>query len=119
MGEMAFADQYTLRFVALLLIFAVGVARGLAALGAQRSERREILFSLGRPLPPASSSAPVLSIFCPEALTSYLGVLKFPLGFLIAALGFCWSSLSRWSISPAVRTPGTTRVRRSPPTRSS
>ena len=88
---MDLADQYTFKFVALVLIFAVGVAGGLAALGAQQSERREVLFSLGSALAAGIFLGAGLIHLLPdglEALTSYFGELNFPLGFLIAALGF-------------------------------
>jgi hypothetical protein len=88
---MDLADRYTFKFVALVVIFAVGVAGGLAALGAQRSERREVLFSLGSALAAGIFLGAGLIHLLPdglEALTSYFGELNFPLGFLIAALGF-------------------------------
>jgi hypothetical protein len=88
---MELADQYTLKFVALLLIFAVAVAGGLAALGAQRSERRDVLFSLGSALAAGIFLGAGLIHLLPdglEALTRYFGGLDFPLGFLIATLGF-------------------------------
>jgi zinc transporter 1/2/3 len=88
---MDLADQYTFTFVALVLIFAVGVAGGLGALGAQRSERREVLFSLGSALAAGIFLGAGLIHLLPdgiEALTDYFRTLDFPLGFLIAALGF-------------------------------
>jgi solute carrier family 39 (zinc transporter), member 1/2/3 len=88
---MDLSNQYTLKFVALVLIFVVGVAGGLGALGAHRSERREALFSLGSALAAGIFLGAGLIHLLPdgiEALTSYFGVLNFPLGFLIAALGF-------------------------------
>jgi solute carrier family 39 (zinc transporter), member 1/2/3 len=88
---MDLSNQYTLKFVALVLIFAVGVVGGLGALGAHRSERREVLFSLGSALAAGIFLGAGLIHLLPdgiEALASYFGVLNFPLAFLIAALGF-------------------------------
>lgn len=84
-------DQYTFKLIALVLIFAVGVLGGLGALGAQRSERREILFSLGSALAAGIFLGAGLIHLLPdgiEALTSYFGELDFPLGYLIALIGF-------------------------------
>jgi len=88
---MPFADQYTLKFIALVLVFATGVAGGLGALGAQRSEQREILFSLGSALAAGIFLGAGLIHLLPdgiEALAGYFGDMDFPLGYVIAVLGF-------------------------------
>lgn len=88
---MSLAEPHSLKLVALVLIFAVGFFGGLAAFGAQKSERREILFSLGSALAAGIFLGAGLIHLLPdgiEALASYFGSLDFPLGFLIATLGF-------------------------------
>lgn len=88
---MSLTDQYTLKFIALVVIFAVGVAGGFGALGAQRSEKREILFSLGSALAAGIFLGAGMIHLLPdgiEALTSYFGELDFPLGYAITVLGF-------------------------------
>jgi zinc transporter 1/2/3 len=88
---MSLADQYTLKFIALVLIFATGVAGGFGALGAQRSEQREVLFSLGSALAAGIFLGAGLIHLLPdgiEALASYFGELDFPLGYVIAVVGF-------------------------------
>jgi zinc transporter 1/2/3 len=85
------SEQYILKLVALVLIFAVGLAGGLAALGAQRSERRELLFSLGSALAAGIFLGAGLIHLLPdgiEALSSYFTAVNFPIGYLIATLGF-------------------------------
>jgi zinc transporter 1/2/3 len=85
------SEQYTLKLIALVLIFAVGLAGGLAALGAQRSKRRELLFSLGSALAAGIFLGAGLIHLLPdgvEALASYFTAVNFPVGYLIATLGF-------------------------------
>jgi len=88
---MVLSEQYALKLAALLPIFAVGVAGGYAAFGAQQSERREILFAQGSAFAAGIFLGAGLIHLLPdgiEALTGYFGALDFPLGFFIATLGF-------------------------------
>lgn len=88
---MSLTDPYTLKFIALVLIFATAVAGGFGALGAQRSEKREILFSLGSALAAGIFLGAGLIHLLPdgiEALEGYFGDIDFPLGYVIAVLGF-------------------------------
>jgi zinc transporter 1/2/3 len=84
-------DQYMVKLIAIEVIFAVGMVGGLAAIGAQRSERREILFSFGSAFAAGIFLGAGLIHLLPdgiEALVGYFSELDFPLGFLIATLGF-------------------------------
>lgn len=88
---MTLSEQYTLKFIALLLIFAIGVGGGFAAFGAQQSERREIIFAQGSAFAAGIFLGAGLIHLLPdgiEALTNSFGNMNFPLGFFIATLGF-------------------------------
>jgi len=84
-------DQYLLKLVFIVVIFAIGMAGGLAAIGAQHSARRELLFSVGSAFAAGIFLGAGLIHLLPDGIEALAGVVTgvdFPLGFLIAALGF-------------------------------
>lgn len=84
-------DTATFKLVAIGLIFLVGMAGGLAALGAARSRAGEIFLALGSALAAGVFLGAALVHLLPdsnEALTGYFAGLVFPLSFLLTAVGF-------------------------------
>ena len=77
--------------VALVVIFAVGMAGGLVALGARGTGRAELPFSIGGVFAGGIFLGAGLIHLLPDsikALTGYFADSDFPIGYLIAAIGF-------------------------------
>jgi zinc transporter 1/2/3 len=84
-------DHYTFKTLAFGLIFVVGLAGGLLAFRSQGSSRGEAVFSLGSAFAAGIFLGAGLVHLLPdsiEALASYLAHIEFPVGYLLAAVGF-------------------------------
>ena len=84
-------DHYAFKTMAVVLIFAVGLGGGLIAFRSQGSPRGEAVFSLGSAFAAGIFLGAGLVHLLPdaiEALNSYLAHIEFPIGYLLAAIGF-------------------------------
>ncbi len=80
-----------LKVAGLVVIFAVGMAGGLVALGSRRNGRTEMAFSIGATLAGGIFLGAGLMHMLPDsvvALNDYFAGVDFPIGYLIAAVGF-------------------------------